>query len=524
MRGTQRETGTSRCSPLDLLDLRTLLHKAGCLPGRVWPSTRSHDIPPLPQSLALPQHPSILRRPDAQQAATAASAQRHVKFALPSASRDGSYAQSYHSDGGHSDNTASHDFDSEEYINERNKQAARESEAISAAYVAAQMVQRIPEPCLKELIDLGSLDRALVAYTRELGRLSIDCYRPFRSLYFYGVVLFHLGKHGSIEFEDAAKVCDAAVVLNNASSPITPFTGAPIDVPSLRSFLGLGVDLSGNLAMSLTDGIARSRKMWRGISLARMSYALVSGRLVANLEEPAVLSCLARQIDQKCVIRPVFSYMFEQFIDSGRTELPVVDEALQFQIYSTVREVMGKVHGPDLPLSYVMYTTLFAIIETNEKIVQGIAEAGGTASDIRTTVYGSSDSDSDRSSTNGSNNSRASMLDLMSGKELLELLDWDLAAAIGYLLAHRFHESDAEATKMRAKLGALAFGVDASVGQPFPPILPLQDTGLHQYVHHYVAAIYCRWPHGFAYMVIDEAVDAYNTIIESLRTELGLFL
>ncbi|KAJ2823846.1 hypothetical protein GGI24_003569 [Coemansia furcata] len=390
---------------------------------------------------------------------------------------------------------------------------------MSAAYVAAQMVQRIPESCLRELIDLGSLDRALIVYTRELGRLAIDNYRPFKSLYFYGVVMFHLCKHRPMDFQDAARVCDAAVTLNNASSPITPFTGTPIDVPSLCSFLGLGIDPSGNLAMSLTDGVTRERTSWKAFNLARMAYALPTGRLVANLEEPAVLNCLAHHINYRCVIRPVFSYMFEQFADSGRTELPVIDEALQFQIYSTVREVMTKVYGSSLPLppSYVMYTTLFAIIETNEKIVQGIAEAGGTSSDICTTVFSGNSSERDIDS-----NSFTSLSEPMWSKEMLELLDWDLAAAIGYLLAHRYHESDVEVTKMRAKLGALAFGVDASVSQPFPPILPLQDTGLHQYVHHYVSAIYSRWPHGFAYMVIDETVDAYNEIIQTLREELGL--
>ncbi|KAJ2861028.1 hypothetical protein GGH94_005161 [Coemansia aciculifera] len=518
MRSLQRDSDTSRCSPLELLDLKTLLHKAGCLPGRLQPSKRAHAIPPLPPSATLPQHPSILRRPDAQQSA---GSQRHVKFVLPSTPSDISCARSLNSTGGNSDKTASHDFDTEAYINERCRQAARESEAMSAAYVAAQMVQRIPEPCLRELVDLGSLDRTLVVYTRELGRLAIDNYRPFKSLYFYGVVLFHLGKHRPIDFHDAARVCDAAVTLNNASSPITPFTGNSIDVPSLYSFLGLGVDLSGNLAMSVTDGVARARTSWNAINLARMAYALPAGRLVANLEEPAVLNCLAHHINRRCVIRPVFNYMFEQFTDSGRTELPVVDEALQFQIYSTVREVMTKVYGTSqpLPLSYVMYTTLFAIIETNEKVVRGIAEAGGTPSDICTTVF--SGSSGDRDSIDNTDSS-TNLSDPMRGKEMLELLDWDLAAAIGYLLAHRYHESDVEVTKMRAKLGALAFGVDASVSQPFPPILPLQDTGLHQYVHHYVSAIYCRWPHGFAYMVIDETVDAYNVIIQTLREELGL--
>ncbi|KAJ2486681.1 hypothetical protein IWW37_005528 [Coemansia sp. RSA 2050] len=511
MRNSQRESDASRCSPLEPLDLKTLLHKAGCLPGRLHPAKRAHIMPPA--AAALPQYSSILRRPDAQQVATAAGAQRRVKFALPLAPSDSSYAQSFNSNG--SDKTASYDFDPESYIGERSKQTASESGAKSAEFIAAQMVQHIPEPCLRELIDLGTLDRALVAYTRELGRLAIDNYRPFKSLYFHGVVTLHLSKHRSVDFKDVVRVCDAAVTLNNASSPLSPFAGALIDVPSLGSFLGLCVDLSGSLALSATDGVARSSASWKAVNLARMAYALPTGGLVANLEEPAVLSCLARHINSRCVIRPVFSYMFEQFISSGHTELPVIDEALQFQIYSTVREVMATVYGASLPLppSYVMYTTLFAIIETNERIVQGIAEAGGTPNDIRTTVFCSSES-----SIEGS----TSLPEPMWGKELLELLDWDLAAAIGYLLAHRYHESDVEVTKMRAKLGALAFGVDASVSQPFPPMLPLQDTGLHQYVHHYVSAIYCRWPHGFAYMVIDEAVEAYNVIIQTLREELGL--
>ncbi|KAJ2807289.1 hypothetical protein H4S07_003619, partial [Coemansia furcata] len=397
MRNPQRESDTNRCSPLELLDLKTLLHKAGCLPGRLQPSKRAHAIPPLPPSAALQQYPSILRRPDVQQGTTAAGSQRHVKFALPSTPSDGPYARSYNSNGDGSDKTASHDFDTDSYISERNKQLVRESDIMSAAYVAAQMVQRIPESCLRELIDLGSLDRALIVYTRELGRLAIDNYRPFKSLYFYGVVMFHLCKHRPMDFQDAARVCDAAVTLNNASSPITPFTGTPIDVPSLCSFLGLGIDPSGNLAMSLTDGVTRERTSWKAFNLARMAYALPTGRLVANLEEPAVLNCLAHHINYRCVIRPVFSYMFEQFADSGRTELPVIDEALQFQIYSTVREVMTKVYGSSLPLppSYVMYTTLFAIIETNEKIVQGIAEAGGTSSDICTTIFSGNSSERD---------------------------------------------------------------------------------------------------------------------------------
>ncbi|KAJ2320363.1 hypothetical protein IWW51_004646 [Coemansia sp. RSA 2702] len=68
---------------------------------------------------------------------------------------------------------------------------------------------------------------------------------------------------------------------------------------------------------------------------------------------------------------------------------------------------------------------------------------------------------------------------------------------------------------MRARLGALAFGVDSSKEQPFPP-----DSQFHQFVRDHVASVYARWPHGFFYMVLDEAVDAYNVIIQSIRDRL----
>ncbi|KAJ2002712.1 hypothetical protein GGI04_003222 [Coemansia thaxteri] len=524
MRSTWHQSGASRCSPLDLPDLKTLLHKAGCIPARLHPGQRLPDIPPLPSSAIAPasvlRHPSILRRPDVQTSSSAVAAQRRVKFSLPPLLRSGTFSRSHGSDDADSDNTASHDFDSNLYGGQRIERTTRELEVQSLEYAAKQMVQRIPEPCLRELVDLGSLDRALVIYTRELGRLSIDSYQPFRSLYFYSVVMFHLGKSHPIDFKEAAAVCSAAVVLNNASSPITPYNGASSDVPGLLAFLGLGIDFSGSLTMSVTEGVALARSTWRSINQTCMAYALTAGRMVAHLDEPAVLGALDRHIARRCVIRPVYSYMFQSFYETGYTDLPVLDNGLQFQIYSTVREVMTKVHGPNLPLPYVMFTTFFAIIETNEKIVVGIAKAGGTAADICSTVYSNQDAATeDGGAANADSNARLS--EPLSGKELLGLLDWDLAAAIGYLLAHRYHESDVAATKMRAKLGALAFGVDISVDQPFPPILPLQDTGFHQYIHNYTSAIYSGWPHGFVYMVIDEAVDAYNDIVQKLRDDLG---
>ncbi|KAJ1801270.1 hypothetical protein LPJ59_000419 [Coemansia sp. RSA 2399] len=379
-------------------------------------------------------------------------------------------------------------------------------------------VQRIPEVCLRELAELGSLDRIMFVYTRDLGRLAVDNYRPFRSMYFHSIIVYHIGKqHG---FEEVAKVCESAVILNNVATPIKPMEGASIATPNLLSFLDLGVARSGNLSEPEHNGNSHERKdSWEVVSRTRMEYAMPIGQLIANVEDPAVLQLLSQHISQCCVIRPVYNYMYQHYMTTRSTNLPVINNDLQFQIYSTTREVMQVFHGPDPYLSYVMYTTLFAIVETNEIIAREVLKAGGSVSDIRPTVYGEgedgADSDSDEDAPGG-----AKLSEPLTDKELISLLDWDLAAVIGYVLAHRYHKSDESVTTMRARLGALAFGVDLEKEQPFPPILPLQDTQFHQYIRHYVSAVYGRWPHGFVYMVIDEAVDAYNAIIRNERKEL----
>ncbi|KAJ2848261.1 hypothetical protein IWW36_003402 [Coemansia brasiliensis] len=270
--------------------------------------------------------------------------------------------------------------------------------------------------------------------------------------------------------------------------------------------------MSGNLTMPRADSEELRPSAWRDEHFMRMSYAMTAGKLVANLDEPAVLSCLNEHISQRCIIRPVFDYMFFQFIETHETELPLRSESLQFQIYSTVREVMHRVYKDgEMPLTYVMYTTLFAIAETNDKIAEAVWRQN-QRTELCSTILSLDISDDSTISSNGSMRE-----DPLSSRELLCLLDWEFAAVLGYMLAHRYHEANVDNTKMRAQLGALAFGVDSSQAQPFPPLLPMQDTQFHQFIRSHVSSIYSKWPHGFFYMVLDEAVDAYNAIIQDIR-------
>ncbi|KAJ2360658.1 hypothetical protein H4S01_005634 [Coemansia sp. RSA 2610] len=498
MREPAQDHGRGRCSAFEFLDIKALLSKTGCVSGSPLPGQR---ITPLP---AVSQHPSILRR--TTYSSTQPNEPRRVKFDLP----PGSFTSDEGSEG-----TVSHDAtgSDEGYIGANARR--KHGDALEHAYAMKFRVQQIPQPCLRELLELGALDRVLITYSRDIGCLAIDSFRPFRSLYFYGIVMYHLGKQRAVDFDEAANICEAAVVLNNATAP-TSAQPRSRDPPSLLSFLDINVELNGNLTMPRADGAALHRSSWCDLNQTRMDYAMTAGRLVANLDEPAVRRCLEEHVAQRCIIRPVFDYMFFQFVDEQHTELPVRSESMQFQIYSTVREVMHRAYKGDMPVSYVMYTTLFAIAETNDKIAAAVFSQDKHAMLRSTIVSGYEDDDATVSSAHGD----SGLDDPMSLRELLCLLDWDFAAVLGYLLAHRYDEAHRPTTEMRARLGALAFGVDSSKEQPFPPVLPLQDSQFHQFVRDHVASVYARWPHGFFYMVLDEAVDAYNVIIQSIRDRL----
>ncbi|KAJ2552982.1 hypothetical protein EV175_003107 [Coemansia sp. RSA 1933] len=518
MKELLEERWKSGCSGLDLSEIKAFLQRSRCLPGKRLPGQRLSGTPPLPPAS---QFPSILRRTDAGQntGLFESGTQRRVTFDLPPLPHDSaSFIASLGSFEATSNEEETQDIGAENYIS---KGAGLMAEFVDKRQDNGDLmlkVQQIPEACLKELAELGSLDRILFVYAREMGRLAISNYRPFRSMYFHSTIVYHVGRHLH-DFAQVTKVCESAVILNNATAPLKPKEGAPVATPNLLSFLDHGVDRPRtSLSVPALDDDSNERKdSWDVISRTRMEYAMPIGQLIANVEDPTVLQVLSQHIAQRCVIRPVYNYMYQQYIDTGETNLPVINNDLQFRIYSTTREAMELAHGHAPWLSYVMYTTLFAIVETNEIIVREVLNAGGSVSEIRPSVYGESEDDDE--SDEGISDDGLKLSEPLVDKEMISLLDWDFAAVIGYVIAHRYHKSDESVTTMRAKLGALAFGVDLEKEQPFPPILPLQDTQFHEYIRYYVSAIYGRWPHGFVYMVIDEAVDAYNNIIRSMRKE-----
>ncbi|KAJ1937947.1 hypothetical protein GGF37_005001, partial [Kickxella alabastrina] len=295
------------------------------------------------------------------------------------------------------------------------------------------MVQRVPDDCLRELLELGTLNRMLEVYRREIGQVAIDSYRPFRSAYFHSVVISHLVKGQSLEFAEAAQVCESAVVLNNAATSARLFGGSTMETPSLLLFLNIDAAHTGQPLMPILGGneAVQNQKLWQDADLACMDYAMAAGHQIANLKLRAVQGFLARHIEAKCLIRPIYYYMYKRYADTQSTELPVVDEGMQFQIYSTVLEVMERSYGRVLPLPYVMYTTLFAIAWTNEQIINGIVKTGGLPTDVCLSV---------RFEPPGENipaNDAALLPKPLGAKDLLEIIDWDFAAVIGRLLAHR---------------------------------------------------------------------------------------
>ncbi|KAJ1643516.1 hypothetical protein LPJ64_004714 [Coemansia asiatica] len=471
-----------RCSVFEFSDIKALLQKTKCISGKPVPGQR---IWIQPQDS--PYH-SILRKPDAQ----STNAQRRVKFDLPSSPFDPEFDEIAGIDDDSSDCTFSQDFGPDGYLGGSNAKSlenpsASKNDRSNEDYLSSLKVQKIPLDCLQELIELGTLDRIMLCYTRDVGKLAIDSYRPFRSAYFYAIVIYHLSKTRTMHVDEISKICEAAVILNNVSSPmISKKDSSQKDISNLLLFLEQGVLFRGNIMKDIDDKeVLKSRALWASKDMETMSYAMDVGHQVAYLDQPVV----------------------NKFISSRSTELPVLDESLQFQIYGTVIELMQRSYKSQLHLSYVMFATLFAIVETNELIANEIIRSKYTGN-INITAF-----------NDYSDDTLSNIDNPIDEREQLSLLDWDFAAVIGYLLAYRFHTADESLTNMRARLGALSFSVDVTKDQPFPPILPLQDTKFHQYIHKYVNTIYARWPHGFVYMVIDEAVNAYNMIIQSIRNQ-----
>ncbi|KAJ2711621.1 hypothetical protein H4R19_003164, partial [Coemansia spiralis] len=466
----------ANCSMPECLNVRALLRWVGCTPERPRPGQRVL-LPP--SSL-----PPILRGGGARYPA------RRVQFALPQPLDDANSEATVSPDGSMYDGKDSASFTTD---------SSDDGDGLRCR------VQLIPADCLRELRALGALERILVAHERKVGRLAIDSFLPFRSLYFYATVIYHLSANDPVPIDRVAVVCAAVAELNN--SIVVRGAASHRDIPGLLAYLSPGAGSSDSLAAS----DSQRKCEWRDVDRKRMRYSIDAGRSIADMDTPEMQQLLGQLVRQRRVIRPVFDYMYHEYARTGSTDGLVCDGALQFQVYAWVREAMeGTCANP--PLSYVVYVALFAIGEINDRVAQAVAETlpDGAPLGLRPTVAAAGGDDD--VTVSGAKQHPAATGPL-APKELLCLLDWDFAATLGYLLAHRFHEMDPSATAGRARVNALALSVDLTQSQPFPPIAPSMDGRLHTFVSGHVNSVYESWPDGFVDMVIDETVVAYNDLI-----------
>ncbi|KAJ2768047.1 hypothetical protein IWQ57_003701, partial [Coemansia nantahalensis] len=441
------------CTVTECFDIRALLRRAGCAPGRPLPGQR------LLLSLPPPPPQPILLRDGAQHSATADSGRR-VTFAR----RHSVSSTDRRHDDANSEETISPEGSVHDY-----KDVTFTSDSVEDTQLQCH-VRLIPDACLEELIALGTLQRVLVAHGRQVGRLAIKSFEPFRSLHLCASIIFLTGIRGAVPFERAALAYEKVAGLNNLLAD----SGVPTrrDLPSLLACVSTEPD----------DGDAAARRLgeWQDCNRTRMAYSLEAGRALAAMDTPEMHRLLGQLARQRRVVRPVFDYMYHEYARAGYTDVHVRDGALQFQIYAWVREAMERTCD-DPPLSYVMCVVLFTIAEINDRVAQTVARAlpAGAALGLRPTVAAAGGDDS---ATMSSARQGAAATGWLAPKELLCLLDWDFAAALGYLLAHRFHEMDPSATAARARVNALALSIDLTQNQPFPPIAPLMDGPLHRFV------------------------------------------
>ncbi|KAJ2827366.1 hypothetical protein IWW50_001926 [Coemansia erecta] len=375
-------------------------------------------------------------------------------------------------------------------------------------------VQHIPLECLCELFRTGALDRVLALSTRDIGRLAINHFPPFRSLHSYGTVMHHLYKQQDMDFDTAADMCESTIAVNNTILSTTD-PARKHDLSKLMLFLNTDVELEGRMMMQWTDDRTLTHDLWRDVFQSNMYCAMVSGQIIAHVKDDTVHECLQRLVDERCIIRPVFLYMFRQYIDDQETEVLMRNAQEQFHIYNMAIQIMqwNYQDKQDISMWYTQYTILFVIAEINDMIAQSVFKQDETAQLCSTVLAADIN---DNASEPGSPKDIC-YGDPLSSHELLCLLDWDFAAVIGFRLAHEFYEENQSSTAMLAKLNTKVHGVDTSNGQPFPLVEPVLDADFHQFVHRRVSAVYGKWQYGFSYMVLEEAIEAYNVIILDIR-------
>ncbi|KAJ1963812.1 hypothetical protein GGI12_001827 [Dipsacomyces acuminosporus] len=375
------------------------------------------------------------------------------------------------------------------------------------------MVKRIPKEYLLELLDNGTMEYVRRAYWRDTGRLAITNHMPFRTLYFYSIVAYHLRRYRALGSHEILKICDGAVLLHNAALSATPDTGVEDGIPTLLGILCRGYEQPDE---PLHDPLARESLERHMHNNALLSNAKRVGEEAVSVFETGYSHLLARYVEQRCVIRPIYTFIFQRYLDGDNTHSSLVfSSSLQFEIYRCAHDVIARVfHGQKTPAMFNTLVVMFAIIKTNETIFEGIlADQRPDSAEIRlrTTI--------NNNGVAGNKENACADTGSLSDKDMIGFLDWNLATALGYVLAVRYDEENCAGTLMRARLGALCYSVDITKPQPFPPVLVAQDSGFHSFIWDYLSAVYGpdTWPDGFAYMVIECAVKEYNEIVYRLR-------
>ncbi|KAI8319571.1 hypothetical protein GQ54DRAFT_32633 [Martensiomyces pterosporus] len=495
---------------MECLDIKALLQISDCIPGvsgKHKPGQQicaPEDLPPLPA--VSPYKPS-LHWPASQIHVGASEARRRIWFdpALTPTSSSTTQRNSSDQDSGAANCTAADANGIDGQLRVIEQQACTCEQGL--------MVRRIPEKCLLELIDTGALERVRLAYTRDVGRMAIAAYVPFRSLYFYAVVIHHLKKSTFIGFQEMSHICDAAVVLHNAMPPIDPLAEVPKEAPSLLQCLALGI---GPLDNTYPRQLVR----------VMMEGAMDIGKRVAQEFQSQSPDLIEEYKRQRCVIRPVHEFMYNEHFEganNGAGSLPVIRSDLQFEVYRCTREYIAKIYD-DQPTTqlYNTFVALFAIVFINEVLADDIHVSQSSSDPVvrlRTTINGDIIQCEHDHRNDGTFAAHSRTL---TSREMLCLIDWNLASVIGYLLATRYGESHKEDTAERARLGAFSASVNIAKPLPFPPKQPVLDANFHMFIRGYVLHVYAvgPWPDGFLYMVIEEAVEHYNEIIQRIRDEL----
>ncbi|KAJ2778562.1 hypothetical protein H4R18_004526 [Coemansia javaensis] len=502
MRDAPPDYDDGRCTPAECIGFRSLLQRTCHGPRRPQPGERI----PRPALRLSPQ--PVLHSADAQfESLRAGGGPRQVKFCLP--------PQPQHGDNPSGSTASMDEVDS-----------AEETASVNALRVYSMKkfrVQSIPPECIHEMDELGALRRILVVYRRSMvGQLAIDRFRPLRTLYFYSLVLHHLHRSRTVSREEVARVCEAAAVLNNAVVPrAAGGTGGTDAAPSLLKFLDLSIDGSGRPAIPAADYSALASAKAHEAYQRRMLWAMECSRIITGADGFYERCCIAGLVQGRFIIRPVFDYMYRWYLKSLERDARPPPRSMQFSIYTIVAQSLRETYDTVLPAANAMYVVMFAIAVINGAVADEVARDLGPGEPLNLVPF------FDAAGTEHDPTTSSDSLDVdarthLANEEVVTLLDLEFAAAVGYMLADQYLCENQQTSRERARLGALAQGVVLREGKEPAPRQPLLDSDLHRFVKGHVEAVYSSWSHAFVYMVLDEAVEFYNTLLLKLRADMEL--